>query len=73
VARRKPVAKTIEYQPPPGEVLDQFARDVCKRLGDTLGAEFYTPETVRDLSAFLRVTSTAWAKHLNSQQPKGKS
>jgi hypothetical protein len=73
VAKRKSVTKVVEYRPPPGEVLDQFAREACKRLSATLGAEFYTPETVHDLSAFLRIASTAWAKHLNSQQSKGKS
>ena len=66
MAKRKSVKRTVEYLPPPDDVIDNFARAVCKELA-AQDAAFDESETVRELAGFLRIVCAVQAKHLNKR------
>lgn len=68
MAKRRTVKAKVEYVPPSREQVSSFAQQVCQQLGEQVDPVFHTPEAVRDLTAFLTLAATIWAKHLNRQQ-----
>ncbi len=57
--------RNIVYVPPPPEAVEVYSRAVCEQLGKKLDASYNTPETIRELSAFIQLVSSICAKHLN--------
>lgn len=53
--------QTIEYVAPPADVLEDFAHQVCQRLG----GEFADPEVERGFADFMILISRILAKNLN--------
>ncbi|MEP7288646.1 MAG: hypothetical protein ABI947_23070 [Chloroflexota bacterium] len=69
MAKRKPVTrpvhKIVAYYPPPREVIDNFAREVCQQLGQKVDAGFNTPEMVWGFASFIKIVAVIYAKHLS--------
>jgi hypothetical protein len=55
------IKRNVEYVAPPADVLEDFAHQMCQRLGD----EFADPEIERGFANFLIVVSRILAKNLN--------
>ena len=55
------IKRNVEYVAPPADVLEDFAHQVCQRLGD----EFADPEIERGFADFLIVMSRILANNLN--------
>ena len=51
----------VIYTPPPDDVLDAFARRVCRELGE----DYTTHEVMEGFSTFIRVAANIQAKYLN--------
>jgi len=51
----------VVYSPPSSEVLDAFARQVCRHFGD----DYLKPDVVEGLSTFIKVAAEIQVKHLN--------
>ena len=56
--------RTIIYQPPNAEALEDLAYEACHRLGET----FDEREVAAGLAAFLKVIARALVHHLNGQR-----
>lgn len=56
--------KGVEYVPPTPDMIDEVARNVCRKLAvsDPL---FDEPEVVYDFASFLRAVAKMHANHLN--------
>jgi hypothetical protein len=58
--------QAVLYSPPPPDVLEHFAYEVCQGLGEN----FSDPDVVYGLAGFLKVITQAQAKALN-RKPNG--
>ena len=63
----KPVKRVVAYCPPPREVIDSYARDVCQQLGEKVDATYASHEMQRDLANFLKIIASMCAKSLTKQ------
>ncbi len=72
MAKKKAGQKRIVYYPPPSEVIDRFARDVCIHMEQKVDGACNTPEIVGDFSRFIKVIASAYAKYL-TKHPESSS
>lgn len=63
--------KKIVYISPSVEQLEQCAKQICQRLGQTVDPTYDTQATCYELTAFLKVAAEMWAKSLNKQARQG--
>jgi hypothetical protein len=64
---RKIVRRCVTYYPPPPEVINRFAHEVCAQMGKKVDASYDTLEIAVELSAFVRTIASVYAKHLTNQ------
>ena len=63
--------KKIVYISPPVEQLQQCAKQICQRFGETVDPTYNTQATYYEFAAFLKVAAEMWAKSLNKQARQG--
>ncbi len=61
----KPAARKVIYRPPSANSIHQYVRIVCRELGETVDAEFDTPEAQSELVQLLRVLAAIGARQMN--------
>lgn len=61
------MATRVEYFPPPADVIDRFAHEVCKRLAEH-DASFADHEVEWGFANFVKVVAQAEANNRNRQQ-----
>ncbi len=64
MAKNGVLKKRVEYVPPAPEVIDQVARDVCRKLAIS-DPSFDQPDVVYGLASFLSAVAKIHARHLN--------
>jgi hypothetical protein len=57
----------IEYLPPPAEVVNRFAYQVCYELGE----DYTDHEVMSGFAEFMNLVVTVQVKHANAQQQAG--
>ena len=63
--------KKIVYISPSVEQLEQCAKQICQRLGQTVDPIYDTQITYYEFTAFLKVAAEIQAKSLNKQPKRG--
>jgi hypothetical protein len=67
----EPKRKRIEYVPPPDEVIDKFARDVCAALAEQRNdPSMMNWEIASGFARFLKVAARIKAKQLTAEAEK---
>lgn len=58
----------VEYEPPPAELIDTYAKDVCKKIGES------DPEVIYGFARFLRFAavsiSASMTRNVNNEDTK---
>lgn len=73
MAKRNPVEARLHnviYHPPAPDVIYQYARDVCKTLGETIDVNFDTPDVRSEIANFIKVVSEIGADQMNKRAKK---
>lgn len=58
-------SRDVEYHPPDSDVLEHFAYDACRQLGEG----FTDREVAEGFANFMKLTARMLAKDLNRKQP----
>jgi len=61
------VNRKITYHPPDSQILEQFARDVCRELAKDCEGDRLDPEVISGFSNFMKLVARMRAKELNGQ------
>ena len=70
MAKRRTVKQTqreVTYRPPAEKDIYQYARAVCKELGETIDATFDTPQVQSELAYFIKVIAKIGAEQMNKR------
>jgi hypothetical protein len=64
-------SRIIVYYPPPDELIEEYARQVCKQMEEIYQVpEYAAPETIWGLTAFLKVVTKIVTHQLNQSKAK---
>ena len=61
------IRRGVTYAPPAQEEIRAFVQTACQKMGTQIDSTFDTPQMRTELTAFLTVVATIYAKQLTRQ------